>query len=271
MSMTVHDDVGTAATLTVGHVAELVGVSVRTLHHWDEIGLVRPERTATDYRLYSPRDIERIHRVLVYREVGVTLEDVARILDDPSVSTHEHLARQRQLLLERIDSLAAKVAAVEQMMEKETMNQKLTPQEQAEIFGTEWNAEYQEEAERRWGGTEQWAQSQERVGNMTKEEVARWAAEGEALNQDLAAAAQGGMEPGSDEANALVERHRAMVSISYDCTHSMQVLLARMYVEDPRFTAYYEKYADGLARWLKDAVDANARANGVDPETACWE
>lgn len=257
--------------LTVGQVAELVGVSVRTLHHWDEIGLVRPDRTMADYRLYSAEHVARIHRVLLYREVGVTLDDVARILDDPSVSAREHLAAQRQLLLERIDSLSAKVAAVDQMMEKEEMNQKLTPQEQAEIFGTDWNPEYAAEAEERWGDTEQWAQSQERVGSMSKDEVQRWAIEGEALNQELAAAVRDGVDSGSADAAALVERHRALISASYDCTHSMQVLLGRMYIQDERFTAYYENYAPGLAAWLSAAIDANARAHGVDPDTACWE
>lgn len=269
MSMT--DDIDAATALTVGHVAELVGVSVRTLHHWDEIGLVSPARTRADYRLYSGEDVARIHRVLLYREVGVTLDDVARILDDPTVSARDHLARQRHLLLERIDSLAAKVTAVDRMMEEEQMNKKLTPQEQAEIFGTDWNPEYAEEAEQRWGGTEQWAQSRERVGGMSKEDMTRWAAEGEALNRDLATAMAAGVEAGSDAANALAERHRAMISASYDCTHSMQVLLGRMYVADARFAEYYEKYAAGLAAWLSQVIDANARVHGVDPETATWE
>lgn len=261
-----------SATLSVGQVAELVGVSVRTLHHWDEIGLVRPDRTLADYRLYSADDVARIHRVLVYREVGVTLEDIARILDEPGVSPGEHLARQRQLLVERIDALTAKVAAVDRMMEEEKMNKKLTPQEQAEIFGTEWNPEYQAEAEERWGGTEQWAQSQERVGSMSKEQLKNLADEGRRFNQALADAMADGIEPGSAEANTLAEQHRAgITAIAYDCTHSMQVLLGRMYVADPRFTATYEKFAPGLAAWLSAVIDANARANGVDPDTAAWE
>lgn len=269
MSMT--DQIETQSAVTVGQVARLVGISVRTLHHWDEIGLVRADRTHSDYRLYTADDVARIHRVLVYREVGVTLDDIARILDDPAVSAREHLSRQRQLLLERIDSLSAKVAAVDQMMEKDEMNQKLTPQEQAEIFGTDWNPEYAAEAEQRWGDTEQWAQSQERVGSMSREEVKDFAAQGETLNQDLAAAMRDGVEPGSEAANALAERHRELISASYDCTHSMQVLLGRMYVEDARFTAYYENYAEGLGGWLSAVIDANARAHGVDPDTACWE
>ena len=83
--------------LTVGQVAGLVGVSVRTLHHWDEIGLVVPSaRSWAGYRLYGPDDVARIHRVLVYRETGMTLAEVARVLDDPGADAEAHLVRQRR-------------------------------------------------------------------------------------------------------------------------------------------------------------------------------
>ncbi|MGO1228476.1 MAG: MerR family transcriptional regulator, partial [Brachybacterium sp.] len=90
MTETQHED------LTVGRIADLVGVSVRTLHHWDSIGLVRPSgRSWSGYRLYDAPDLARIHRVLVYRELGLALAQIGRILDDPSVDPREHLQRQR--------------------------------------------------------------------------------------------------------------------------------------------------------------------------------
>lgn len=122
--------------LTVGTASSLIGVSVRTLHHWDHIGLVSPSgRTSTGYRQYSADDVARIHRVLVYRELGFSLTEVGEILDDPSVNESAHLERQRELLAERIDHLQQMVCAVDQMMEAQAMNKKLTPQEQSEIFG----------------------------------------------------------------------------------------------------------------------------------------
>ncbi|MDN6303558.1 MAG: MerR family transcriptional regulator, partial [Brachybacterium sp.] len=94
---TVHEE------LTVGRVADLVGVSVRTLHHWDAIGLVRPSgRSWSGYRLYDAEDVARIHRVLVYRELGLALAQIGGILDDPFVDPREHLQRQRALLQERL-------------------------------------------------------------------------------------------------------------------------------------------------------------------------
>ncbi len=258
--------------LTVGAAAALVGVSVRTLHHWDQIGLVRPSgRSAAEYRLYAPGDITRIHRVLVYRETGLSLAEVAAILDDPAADEQAHLQRQRAALQARIARLYEMVSAVDAMMEARTMGNALTPQEQAELFGKDWNPEWALEAEQRWGGTEQWRQSQERQAGFTKADWQRIKAGTDALEADLGAAVRAGVLPGSEEANALAERHRSSIGQFYDCTYPMHVCLARMYLADERFTAHYEAVQPGLAQWLHDAICALARARGTDPDTATWE
>lgn len=264
-------DAGTVSTpekdLTVGVVASMVGVSVRTLHHWDEIGLVRPSaRTWSDYRVYSRDDVARIHRVLVYREVGIPLAQIATLLDDPGVDETAHLARQRELLAARIDRLQEMVSAVDRMLEATTMNEKISAQEISEIFGSDWLSEPQE----RWGDTAQWAQTQERTAQMSREDWEAVKAETDALDADLAAAVNGGLAPGSPEANALVERHRAAVGRFYDCTHEMHVCMGQMYLTDDHWSGHYESLAPGLTRWLHDAIVENARAHGVDPETARW-
>ena len=94
---------------------------------------------------------------------------------------------------------------------------------------------------------------------------------GRTKHPEIAEAMQRGVEPGSEEANALAERHRASISQHYDCTASMHVVLARMYTEDPRFTAHYDRRAEGLAAWLRTVIEESARTQGVDPETAGWE
>ncbi len=261
----------TGEGLTVGAVAALVGVSVRTLHHWDRVGLAPASgRTWSGYRLYDDDDVARIHRVLVYRELGFPLAEIGVLLDDPAVDEHAHLVRQRELLLERISHLQEMVSAVDRLEEAITMNAPLTPEDRAEIFGTDWNDGWQEEARERWGDSPQWAESQKRNARLGKEDWKRIKATGDALNADLAAAKRTGVDPASAEAAALVERHRAMVSEHFDCTYSMQVILARMYRQDPRFTEYYENLEPGLAEWVEAAVEANARAHGVDPDTATW-
>lgn len=270
-----------AEDLTVGRVAELVGVSVRTLHHWDAIGLVRPSgRSWSGYRLYDADDVARIHRVLVYRELGLALARIGEILDDPAVDPREHLLRQRDLLDERIRRLERTARAVDEMIERTTMDDTrrtdtpgigISPEEQARIFGTDWDPAYQEEAQERWGGTEAWTQSASRTRGWGPEQWQRVKEETEELEADLAAAMAQGIVPGSEEANALAERHRRSIGSFYDCTAARQVVLARMYTEDARFAAHYDERAEGLAAWLRAVVEENARAHGVDPDTATWE
>ncbi|NMA78482.1 MAG: MerR family transcriptional regulator [Actinomycetales bacterium] len=262
--------------LTVGRVADLVGVSVRTLHHWDGIGLVRPGgRSWSGYRLYDAEDVARVHRVLVYRELGLALAEIGRILDDPSVDPGEHLRRQKGLLAERIRRLERTARAVDEMIERTTMthetNISLSPEEQARIFGTDWDPAYQDEAHERWGGTDAWQQSAARTRSWGTEQWQEVKDELDELETALAKAMGRGVAPGGEEANALAERHRATIARHYDCTHSMQVVLARMYTEDPRFAAHYDQRAAGLAAWLRRVIEENARTHGVDPETATWE
>ena len=162
--------------MKVGEVARLVGISVRTLHHYDDIGLVVPsDRTPKGYRSYSAADVERLHRVLTYRELGFALDDIATLLDDPTVDAMAHLQRQRDLLDERIDRLHRMAAAVDKMMEAKKMGIQLTPDEQREVFGDDWlGDEYAGEAEERWGDTEAWKQSQERTGSGSRPNPTPW-------------------------------------------------------------------------------------------------
>lgn len=269
MTETQHED------LTVGRVADLVGVSVRTLHHWDSVGLARPSgRSWSGYRLYDAADVARIHRVLVYRELGLALAQIGRILDDPAIDPREHLQRQRALLAERIQRLEKTARAVDEMIERTDMNDStpiLSPEEQARIFGTDWDPAYQDEARERWGESEAWKQSASRTRNWDAAQWQKVKVELDATEAALAEALVRGVEPGSDEANRLAERHRATIERHYDCTHSMHVVLSRMYTEDPRFAAHYDQQADGLAAWLRRVIEENARAHGVEPETATWE
>lgn len=245
---------------TVGEVSKLVGVSVRTLHHYDQIGLVVPSaRTSAGYRTYAYPDVERLHQVLVYRSLDFTLEQIATLLDDPDVDALAHLRRQRALLEERIDGLHSMVAAIETMMEAKHMGIQLTPEEQKEIFGQDWpGEEYAAEAEERWGESDAWKQSQERTAKFSKEDWKRIKADGDTFAEALAQAQREGVEPGSERANELAEQHRAGIEVFYDCGYEMQVNLAEMYVADPRFAAYYNRLNEGLAEFVRDIIVANA-------------
>jgi DNA-binding transcriptional MerR regulator len=162
---------------TVGAVAALTGVSVRTLHHYDHIGLVVPSvRTPAGYRGYTDADIERLHLVLVYRSVGMPLDEIRALLDDPSADVVEHLRRQHELLLDQADRLQRIIKAVEELMNAHRSGVQLTAEKQVEIFGTTaFGEEYAAEAEERWGGSDACKQSQQRVSKFSKQDwIAIW-------------------------------------------------------------------------------------------------
>lgn len=244
---------------TVGAVAELTGVSVRTLHHYDHIGLVVPSvRTAAGYRGYTDADVERLHLVLVYREAGLALGDIRALLDDPTVDGLARLQRQHAVLLERAEGLQRTIKAVEELMNAHRSGIQLTAEEQVEIFGTTaFDDDYAVEAERRWGDTDAWKQSRQRVARMSKQDWIDVKAEGDALLADLAAAKRAGVEPGSSEADALAARHRAAIERFYECGGEMHRGLVEMYLADERFTAYYDDVEPGLAQFVHDVVIAS--------------
>ena len=244
---------------TVGAVAALTGVSVRTLHHYDHIGLVVPSvRTPAGYRGYTDADIERLHMVLVYRSVGLQLEEIRALLDDAHADVLEHLQRQHRLLLEQADRLQHTIKAVEELMNAHRSGIQLTAEEQVEIFGTTaFSEEYAAEAEERWGETDAWKQSQQRVSKFTKQDWIDVKAEGDALLEALAQAKRDGVEPGSAEANALAARHRASIERYYDCGDEMHRNLVEMYLADERFTRYYDDVEPGLAQFVHDIVVAS--------------
>lgn len=246
--------------LTVGATAKLVGVSVRTLHHWDSIGLVTPQlRTSGDYRIYGSADVERIHSVLTYRGLGFPLQEIQRLLDDPDVDAMAHLRRQRELLTEQIDRLHQMAAAVEKMMEAKTMGIQLSPEDQQEIFGPNWlGEEYAEEAQQRWGDGEEWKQSAARTASFTKGDWQQIKAETDALESEFAAAMGQGLPADGPIATQLAERHRAGIERFYDCNYEMHVCLAQMYLADERFRKHYEDVALGLSQYVHDAIVANA-------------
>lgn len=257
--------------LTVGAAAELTGVSVRTLHYWDHIGLVVPAgRTWSDYRLYDAAAIDRIRQVLVFRELGLPLSDIREVLDNPTVDLRALLERQHTRLSAQIGRLQQSLTAVNKMKEVLMTKKNLTPEEQARIASPEAGAQWQAEAEQRWGDTEEWDSAQKVKESMTDRDWDHVRAETEQLEADLAAAMSAGVAPGDTEANALAERHRESIGRWFATTHAKQVLISRGYLADPRFRKHYDARAEGLAEWLVEVIAANARAHGVDPDSAEW-
>jgi DNA-binding transcriptional MerR regulator len=222
-------------TYTVGELAARTHVSVRTLHHYDRIGLLQPGgRNAAGYRSYGPAELAR-------RE-------------------------QHRLLRRRMERDQELLAAIERELEATRMGISLTPEEQFEIFGTDKvGGEWADEAAERWGETETYRESQRRASHYTKADWVAIKAEADAGLQAFSNAMRSGSPADGDAAMALAEEHRRYLSRwFYDCSYELHRGLAQMYVADPRFTQTYDVVAPGLAQYVHDAILANAdRAEAV--------
>lgn len=247
-------------TWTVGQVAERFDVTIRTLHHYDEIGLLVPSRrSASGYRLYTDADVTRLQHVVVYRRLGFALEEIALLLDDPGADVAAHLRRQRAAVMSRLDEMTDLVTALDRALEAEMTGTNLTREEQRELFGEGFSEDYAREAEERWGDTDAWKQSRQRTARYTKADWEQIKAEGDAVNQAFVAAKRSGEPPTSERAMDAAEEHRRQIDTwFYDLGHEMQKNIADMYVDDPRFAKTYDDLEAGLAQYVRDAVHANA-------------
>jgi DNA-binding transcriptional MerR regulator len=252
---------------TVGQVAEEYGVTVRTLHHYDAIGLLRPsERTHSGYRRYTEADLRRLQSIVVYRRLGFSLDEVGELLEADGDDLVRHLRRQRDAVTARMGELRDLVWALYRALEKEASGVKPTKEERQELFGDGFSEEYEQEAEQRWGDTEAWKQSRTRTAGYTKQDWGQVREEMETLGQALVEAKRSGLPADSREAMDAAEAHRRHIHERfYDLSHDVHRALGDMYLADSRFTATYEAMEPGLARYVRDAIHANAdRAANAD-------
>jgi DNA-binding transcriptional MerR regulator len=247
----------------VSQLARLAGVTVRTLHHYDAIGLLAPSgRSASGHRLYTDVDLLRLQQILIGRALGLSLEQIRRMLDDPEFDYRATLERQRAELRNRADETAAMIRAVDAALA--TLSQRgdptMNPEDLFEGFDPE---EHREEAERRWGETDSYRESARRTSGYSPEDWASIKAEETDLMRALAERMRAGEPPEHQAALELAERHRLHIDRwFYPCSHAQHAGLAQMYVADDRFRAAFDRHADGLAAYLAAAIEANARRHG---------
>jgi MerR family transcriptional regulator, thiopeptide resistance regulator len=252
----------------VKEVARISGVSVRTLHHYDQIGLLTPEgRSDTGYRLYSESDLLRLQQILVQRALGLPLEDIRKVLDDPSFNRIAALRQQREELVARAEQTQAMIRGIDaalHALEHPDPNQRPDGEptmsiDFKQIFDGFDPTQYELEAERRWGDSDAYKESQRRVKSYTQQDWLAQKAESTAILQDAAAALRGGKAPAHPDVLEIAERHRLSIDRwFYPCSKAMHAGLADMYEADERFAANIDKFAPGLTPFLAAAIRANA-------------
>ncbi len=245
---------------SVSEAATFVGVSARVLRHYDEIGLLMPSgRTAAGYRQYSDDDLIALQRIVSFRDMGMSLDDIARLIASEAAGAIGVLEQQERVLRVQLDRVTQQLAVVTKTRKARSMGVNLNPDEMQEVFGDHDPTQYQEEAQERWGETDAYKESHRRTSKYTKEDWAKLSAESEAIESAFARALAAGLSPESAEAKQAAELHRRQIDTwFYPCSYEMQTGLAEMYVADARFTEHYDKRLPGLAAFVRDAIIANA-------------
>ncbi len=247
----------------VSEVSRSSGVSVRALHHYDEIGLLQPSaRSASDYRLYDDDDLLRLQQILIGRELGMSLEAIRRSLDDPRFDRRAALRQQRLELAARAERTAAMLRAVDDalaMLDDEGAKA-MSEEQRKSLFNGFDPTRYEREAAQRWGDTDTWGVSKERTSKYNAADWQRYKVESDAIMTDAAELLRAGVAPQSVDAMAVAERHRRSIDRwFYPCATDMHASLADMYEADERFAATIDAFGEGLTRWLSAAIRANAR------------
>lgn len=240
--------------LSVGEVMRLTGISARTLHYYDEIGLLKPSETSeAGYRFYDGEALEKLQQILFYRELDFSLSDIGRILSSPDHDRGQALREHRALLVMKRDRLDGLIRLTDDTLKGETENMGLQKFNDSGIRAA--RDAYAAEAEARWGKTEAYQESARRANGRTPAEEAHITEEADEIIRGFSTM----LDRAADDATvqAQVERWRQHISqYYYDCTPVILGCLGEMYSADERFTANLDRFADGTAQLMTEAIRA---------------
>lgn len=241
---------------TVNTLAKIAGVSVRTLHYYDEVGLLKPSAIQKNgYRLYEERELLMLQQILFFRELDVPIEEIKRIFSSSTFDMRRALRDHRKMIelkKKRLSGLLKTIDTTLQKLERDTPMNDQDLQELYETFGEETMKQYADEVKQKWGNTEAYKQSMERAAKMTKADYEKYKQDSDAFMKKVAATMDRGAT--SPEFQVLIAEHFKSLRTWYEPSVEMYRGLAKMYVEDPRFTAYYEKYREGLAHVFSEGM-----------------
>jgi DNA-binding transcriptional MerR regulator len=240
---------------TIQKLATLAGVSVRTLHYYDAIGLLKPAHIeANGYRVYEEQQLLRLQQIMFFREIDLPLKEIRQVLDDPHFNIREALAAHRRLVMLKRKRMDELLRTIDKTLTKITNKKSMDDKELYDGFSKEEAAAYAKEAKERWGDTAAYKQSVARYGSLSESEKVAIQRASDALMKEIA----GSMSKGatSEVVQALIAKHYNNLRHYYEPSTELYRGLADMYVADERFTRYFEKYAPGLATFMRDAMHA---------------
>ncbi|MEV7090598.1 TipAS antibiotic-recognition domain-containing protein [Streptomyces sp. NPDC093085] len=242
---------------SIQDIAKKAGTTSRTLRHYGELGLLVPTRTgANGYRYYDQDALVRLQRILLLRGLGLGLPDIGRILDgqDGRRETVAALRGHLELLERERERIGRLIVSVRTTLHKTENGEELMAEE---VFDGFAHTRYAEEVTERWG-RDAYEKGDRWWRSLGEEERRAFQERHEAIARDWGSAKAAGYGPESDEAQEIARRHCAWLSVTMEPTRAYVIGVTAMYVEDPRFAANYDKYGEGTAVLVRDAMKVYA-------------
>ena len=239
--------------LHIREFAKLTGVSVRTLHFYDEIGLLKPSSVdeQNGYRFYDEYSLTRMQEILFYRELDFPLKEIRMILSSPDYDKQNALKEQKHLLTLKKERLERIISALDSAMKGEIVNMDVFDNSEFEAK----REEYAKEAKEKWGNTAAYKESAEKTADYSAD---KWNQVNSAMDEKIAEFAdckRKGFAPDSKEAQALTKNWQDFITENYyTCTREILAGLGEMYVADERFRKNIDRRGDGTAQFMRDAI-----------------
>lgn len=243
---------------TVQKLAQLAGISTRTLRYYDEIEILKPARiNSSGYRIYGIKEVNRLQQILFYRELGVSLDSIKEIVTAPSFDEAEALREHREKLLVKRQQLDLLIENVEKTIALTEGRIKMSDKDKFQGF----KQKIIEENEKNYGkeirekyGQDTVEKSNAKFMNMTEKQYEEVTKLAEEITKTLAEAYKTG-DPAGETAQKAAELHKKWLTYYWtEYSKEAHAGLAQMYVEDERFKAYYDKEQPGTAEFLRDAI-----------------
>lgn len=242
--------------MKISEVAKLTGITVRTLHYYDEIGLLKPGKvTEAGYRLYSEKDLEVLQQILFFRELDFPLKDIQKILSNPFYDKEAALQKHRELLLMKRSRIDGLISLVDKTLKGEC-DMSFRQFEKDELEKA--RQQYAQEARERWGSTDAYGEYEQKTKACDDPQWKLLNGEGAAILKEFGENRH--LDPGCAEAQALVKKWQAFITANfYTCTKVILACLGQMYIGDDRFTKNIDRNGEGTALFMATAIEIYCR------------
>lgn len=253
-------------TYTIKKIADIAGISIRTLHHYDQIELLKPEGVSSSgYRLYSDSDLEKLQQILFLKELDFDLKEIKNIIESPDYDKRKALVSHRELLLKKKKRLNEVIKSIEKTIYSTERGRKMKKKDMFEAFDMseieKHKAKYAKEVKEKYGKTEAYRESQEKTEQYKKEDWARIKSSGDEIYKKIISLMDKGPKDNGVQ-NAIGEWRGHITDNFYNCTLDIFRGLGEMYVADERFKKFYENMQPGLAEFMRDAINIYCDTKG---------